>query len=103
MIGYSIMMWFVTVILLVLSVSLIRGNISSVHGRVFNETDDKVGYAKEMGKPCLLICIGTFLSGIVAISINGCTAIIYALFPLAILVTVSIVWFVRIQIKYTKK
>lgn len=67
MIGYSIMMWFVTVILLVLSVSLIRGNISSVHGRVFNETDDKVGYAKEMGKPCLLICIGTFLSGIVAI------------------------------------
>lgn len=64
MIGYSMMMWFVTFVLLILAISLLKGNVSSVHGKVFDGTDDKAGYAKELGKPCILIGIGTFLSGL---------------------------------------
>lgn len=101
MIGYSIMMWFVTLILFVLAVALLRGNISSVHGKVFDETDDKVGYAKQLGKPCIFICIGTCLSGFAASVIKADAAILYAVAVLLVTTAIAIVWFVKIQKRYT--
>lgn len=41
MIAFSIMMWFVSIIFVVLSISLLRGNYSSVHGKVLDSTEDK--------------------------------------------------------------
>ena len=35
-IGFSIMMWFVSIILIFLGVSLLKGNYSSVHGKVLD-------------------------------------------------------------------
>ena len=55
MIGFSIMMWFLSIILIFLGISLLKGNYFSVHGKVFETTDDKEGYAKELGRPTLLI------------------------------------------------
>ena len=66
-IGFSIMMWFISIILIFLGVSLLKGNYSSVHGKVLDTTNDKEGYAKELGKPTLLIGIGLFISGIIAV------------------------------------
>ena len=54
MVGFSIMMWFVSIILVFLSISLLRGNYASVHGKVLDGTDDKERYAKALGKPILL-------------------------------------------------
>ena len=51
MLGFSIMMWFVSAILIFVSISLLKGNYSFVHGKVFDTTDNKKGYAKELGKP----------------------------------------------------
>ncbi|MDD6482821.1 MAG: hypothetical protein PUF65_11250 [Lachnospiraceae bacterium] len=101
MIGYSIMMWFVTVILLVLAIALLRGNVASIHGKVFDETDDKAGYAKQLGKPCILISIGTFLSGVVAIFVKGDVAILCALAILLVLLAIAAAWFRKIQKRYT--
>ena len=58
MIAFSIMMWFVSIILVFLSISLLRGNYASVHGKILDSTDDKEGYAKALGKPILLLPIG---------------------------------------------
>ena len=39
------MMWFVSAILIFVSISLLKGNYSFVHGKVFDTTDNKKGYA----------------------------------------------------------
>ena len=57
MIGFSIMMWFCSALLIFVSFSLLKGNYSSVHGKVFETTNDRKGYAKALGKPVLLIGI----------------------------------------------
>ena len=48
MLGFSTMMWFVSAILIFVSISLLKGNYSFVHGKVFDTTDNKKGYAKEL-------------------------------------------------------
>ena len=53
MIGFSIMMWFCSALLIFVSFSLLKGNYSSVHGKVFETTNDRKGYAKALGKPVL--------------------------------------------------
>ena len=45
MIGFSIMMWFCSALLIFVSFSLLKGNYSSVHGKVFETTNDRKGYA----------------------------------------------------------
>jgi len=62
MIGFSIMMWFSSALLIFFSISLLKGNYSSVHGKVFETTNDKNGYAKALGKPVLLIGICVLLA-----------------------------------------
>lgn len=48
MIGFSIMMWFVSFVILMVAVALLRGNVSTMHGKVFDTTEDKVGYGKQL-------------------------------------------------------
>ena len=61
MIGFSIMMWFVSFVILMVAVALLRGNVSTMHGKVFDTTEDKVGYGKQLGKMSLFISIGLCL------------------------------------------
>ena len=56
MIGFSIMMWFCSALLIFVSFSLLKGNYSSVHGKVFETTNDRKGYAKALGKTVIFIC-----------------------------------------------
>lgn len=55
MMGFSIMLWFCSVIMIILSISLLRGNYDSMHGKVFDNTTDKTRYAKALGKPIFSI------------------------------------------------
>lgn len=66
MIGFSIMTWFIAVIMIGLSISLLKGNYTFVHGNVFDRTKDKAGYAKKLGKPVLLLAVGIAISGVLA-------------------------------------
>ncbi len=101
MIGFSIMMWFVSIILFCVSLSLLRGNVSVVHGKVFDTTNDKVGYAKALGKPVLLMAIGMVICGVIALlETVGDIAIVYALAVLVIVVSVAVIWFIKIQKRY---
>lgn len=100
MIGFSIMMWFVSFVIFAVSISLFRGNISYVHGKVFDSTDDKKGYCKQLGKPCLLVSIGLLFGGIIGISVKSDKAILYSLAVILITTAISAVWFVLIQRRY---
>ena len=57
MIGFSVMTWFIAVIMIGLSISLLKGNYTFVHGNVFDRTKDKAEYAKKLGKPVLLLAV----------------------------------------------
>ena len=59
MIGFSITTWCIAVIMLCLGISLLKGNYTFVHGKVFDRTKDKAGYAKQFGKPVLLVAVVT--------------------------------------------
>ena len=100
MIGFSIMMWFASFIILMVAISLLRGNISAIHGKVFDATEDKVGYGKQLGKPCLLISIGLCICGIIALLVGSELVIIYALAVLFVIIVISAIWFVAIQKRY---
>lgn len=98
MIGFSIMMWFVSLVLLFVSISLLRGNYSSMHGKVFDNTDNKEEYAKASGKPVLFMSIGIAVSGVVAVVTSG------IIIPVIIIVCVAVImgiWFVTIQKRFS--
>ena len=81
MIGFSIMMWFSSALLIFFSISLLKGNYSSVHGKVFETTNDKNGYAKALGKPDLCFVIWSNCSCITERLCHfycGCVYIIYS-------------------------
>ena len=76
MIGFSIMMWFVSFVILMVAVALLRGNVSTMHGKVFDTTEDKVGYGKQLGKMSLFISIGLCTCGVVAFLIKSSMAVV---------------------------
>lgn len=100
MIGFSIMMWFCSTIIIMLSISLLSGNYSSIHGKVFDNTKDKEGYAKAVGKPALLSGIGIAIVGILGIAIKGLYAIMISLIFLFLLIIIVGLWFVKIQKRF---
>lgn len=101
MIGFSIMMWFISILLISLGISLLRGNSSSVHGKVFDATNDKEGYTKELGKPTLLIGIGILISGIIAVILRQDYSIIIAVGFLLLIVVIAGIWFYKVQKRYS--
>ena len=84
MIGFAIMMWFAAIVLILTSVSLLKGHYSAMHGRTFERTSDKEGFAKALGRPILAAGIG------IARALNG------VVIPLVILVgmiAMAGIWF----------
>lgn len=102
MIGFSIMMWFCSVILLILSISLLKGNAAGMHGKVFDNTKDKKGYAKALGKPVLLLGVGIAIAGIFVIAVQELYAIFISVIFLVLLVGVVGLWFATIQKQFNK-
>ena len=97
MIGFSIMMWFSSALLIFFSISLLKGNYSSVHGKVF----DKNGYAKALGKPVLLIGICVLLSGVIAVVLPKDYAISIAVVFILFIAVVAGIWLYKIQKRFS--
>ena len=73
----------------------------SVHGKVFETTDDKEGYAKELGRPTLLIGIGTLFSGIIAVILPQNYSIIIAIGFLLFVIVIAGIWFYKVQKRFS--
>ena len=102
MIGFSIMTWFIAVIMISLSISLLKGNYTFVHGNVFDRTKDKAGYAKKLGKPVLLLAVGIAISGVLAVALPQEYAMTIVIIFLLLVVAVTIGLFYRVD-KYFRK
>ena len=102
MIGFSITTWVIAVIMIGLSISLMKGNYTFVHGNVFDRTKDKAGYAKRLGKPVLLLAVGIAISGVIAIVFPREYAMTIVIIFLLLVVVVTIGLFYRVD-KYFRK
>ncbi len=100
MLAFTIMLWFVTIILVVSSVMLFRGNVAALHGKVFNNIKDKSGYGKALAKPILLMAVGFFAGGLVTLLISDMIALIYAMAVVVVSIIVALIWFFAIQNKF---
>ena len=94
MIGFSIMMWFSSALFIFFGISLLKGNYSSVHGKVFETTNDKNGYAKALGKPVLL-------SGVIAVVLPKDYAISIAVVFILFIAVVAGIWLYKIQKRFS--
>lgn len=91
-------MWFISIILLIEGISLLKGNYSSMHGKVLRNTKDKVGYAKASGKPVLVMAVGIAVSGIVAVMTSK---IIISVVIIGCVVIIMGIWFINIQKRFS--
>ena len=101
MIAFSIMLWFVSIIFVVLSISLLRGNYASVHGEVLDSTDDKEGYAKALGKPILLLGIGFVVAGITTVVLPQKYSILIPVAFMVIISMIAVIWGGKISNKFS--
>ena len=102
MIGFSITTWVIAVIMIGLSISLLKGKYTFVHGNVFDRTKDKAGYAKRIGKPVLLLAVGIAISGVFAVALPQKYAMTVVIIFLLLVVAVTIGLFYRVD-KYFRK
>ena len=100
MIGFSIMMWFCSALLILFGISLSKGNYSGMHGKVFDHAEDKKGYAKAVGKPVLLMGTGIAAAGILAIVIRGFCAVIVSFIFLLLVMMIAGLWFDKVQERF---
>ena len=100
-IGFSIMMWFCSALLIFVSFSLLKGNYSSVHGKVFETTNDRKGYAKALGKPVLLIGICLLFSGVIAVILPKDYAISIAVIFILFIAVICSIWLYKIQKRFS--
>ena len=100
MIGFSIMMWFCSAIIIIVSISLLKGNYSSMHGKVIDHAEDKEGYAKAVGKPALLLGIGIGIDGILGSIAQGLCSIMVSLLFLTLLIIVVGLWLFKVQKRF---
>ncbi len=102
MIGFSIITWFIAVIMMCLSIFLLKGNYTFVHGKVFDKIKDKAGYAKRLGKPVLFLAVGIAISGVIAVALSQEYAMMVVIIFLLLVVAVTIGLFYRVD-KYFRK
>lgn len=100
-IAFSIMMWFISIIFVFLSISLLRGNYASVHGKVLDRTDDKEGYAKSLGKPILFLGVGFAVAGIIAVVLPQKYSILISVAFIVIILMITVRWISKILNKFT--
>lgn len=81
--------------------SLLKGNYSSVHGKVFETTNDRKGYAKALGKPVLLIGICLLFSGVIAVILPKDYAISIAVIFILFIAVICSIWLYKIQKRFS--
>ncbi len=97
MIGFSIMTWVIAAVMIGLSISLLKGNYTFVHGNVFDRTKDKAGYAKRLGKPVFLLAVGIAISRAFAIVFPREYAMTIVIIFLLLVAAVTIGLFYRVD------
>ena len=66
MFTFSIILFLTSVLLIIIGVSIYKGNIELIHSYHQENVTDKVGYGKAMGKALIILSLPLIASGIIA-------------------------------------
>lgn len=66
MLIFSIILFLTSVLLIIIGVSIYKGNIELIHSYHQENVTDKVGYGKAMGKALIILSLPLIASGIIA-------------------------------------
>ena len=102
MVLYSLILFFAAIPMIIISISIYKGNTKLIHDYHQTKVTDKVAYGKAFGKAMLVVSVSLLLSGI--IGLFGDTEITAAI-SLAVLFVglfIGIACIIAVQKKYNK-
>ena len=102
MVLYSLILLFAAVPMIIISISIYKGNTNLIHDYHQTNVTDKAAYGKAFGKAMFVVSAALLLSGI--IGLFGDTEIMatIALTVLFVGLFIGIAWIVAVQKKYNK-
>ncbi len=71
MIGYSILMFAISILLIVISVMIYRGKTDLIHSYHQERVKDKASYGKAFGKALFAVALAPFASGVMGLIANS--------------------------------
>ena len=86
---YSIILFLTSFLLIILGISIYKGNIELIHSYHQENVTDKIGYGKAMGKALIVFSIPMLISGVMALFTES-------VLPVIILIVGMIVGFIPI-------
>ena len=99
---YSIILFFAAVPMIIISISIYKGNTNLIHDYHQTKVTDKEAYGKAFGKAMFVVSASLLLSGIISLFGNTEMMATIALVVLFVGLFIGIAWIVAVQKKYNK-
>lgn len=99
---YSIIMFIVATVLIVVSIAIYKGKTDLIHDYHQTKVTDKTAYGKAFGKAMFLVAMAPLLSGIIGLLGSSDMVAIIAFAVLIIGIVIGIGFIVAVQMKYNK-
>lgn len=97
LIAYSIIAWLAALFMILIGISLAKGNYNWLHGKTFDrlKDDKKVPFAKATSKPVIFLGVGIAVSGFVTVFSKSYNSLFWAI---GIIAVVSIIYVILMYI-----
>jgi len=102
MVLYSLILFFAAVPMIIISISIYKGNTNLIHDYHQTNVTDKVAYGKAFGKGMFVVSAALLLSGIIGLFDDTEIMATIALAVLFVGLFIGIAWIVAVQKKYNK-
>lgn len=99
---YSIIMFIVATVLIVVSIAIYKGKTDLIHDYHQTKVTDKTAYGKAFGKAMFVVAMAPLLSGIIGLLGSSDMVAIIAFVVLIIGIVIGIGFIVAVQMKYNK-
>lgn len=101
MLAYSVLMFIISVVLIILGILFYKGNIQLMRKYHQRKVKDTLAYGKALGKAYFTMSISPFISGIVGLLGDTTIIIVIAVIIFFIGIIVGVCSFVNVQEKFT--
>lgn len=97
LIAYSIIAWLAALFMILIGISLVKGNYNWLHGKTFDRLNEneKVPFAKASSKPVIFLGVGIAISGFVTAFSKSYNSLFWAI---GIIAVVSIIYVILMYI-----
>ena len=100
MLVYSLIMFPIAILFIILSIAIYRGNTDLIHSYHQTKVTDKAAYGKAFGKALFTVALAPLLSGIIALMGDSDAVALTAVGVLIVMLFVSIGCILAVQKKY---